>query len=247
MLEFPAENVPKIQVDGPDSIERAAETCRDLWGLGRDTPILNMGRVLERAGVLLLEHDAQSDAIDAFSRSGERLAVLMNTSMGSPSRMRFNLAHETGHLVMHRGARARRGQKEEEANRFGGAFLLPRRAFSLEFPRGRIDWEELFRLKERWGASVALMIKRAFDLNLIDAARYRTAFKYMSMRGWRKEEPYELAPIHPELLNNAFSALREVGKRPIDAANELGWKPATFEELSGIAADDPGPLHLVTN
>jgi Zn-dependent peptidase ImmA (M78 family) len=204
-----------------------------------------MGRVLERAGVLLLEHDADSSAIDAFSRVGKRLAVLVNSSKTSPSRMRFNLAHEMGHIVMHRNTRRGRKQKEAEANRFAGAFLLPREPFSQEFPRGRWDWEALFSLKMRWGGSVALMIRRAYDLNLIDAARYRTAYKYLSMRKWRTEEPYEPDPIHPELIRNAFSALEEMGINPAETAKRLRWQPSTLEELTGIRVYNAGSLRLV--
>jgi len=71
--------------------------------------------------------------------------------------------------------------------------LLPRGAFAREFRTSPFSWNQVFKLKKRWKASAAAIIKRAYDLRLIDAVDYRQSFKYMSARNWGKGgEPHDL-------------------------------------------------------
>lgn len=237
VLSLPREDVPEIRVSNREEIERAAESCRMRWGLGRDVPIKNLTRAVERAGVIVTRFEGSTTKVDAFSRSaGRRPIVVLNTEKDSPSRTRFDLAHECGHLVMHGGLAAGSEDAEREADQFASALLLPRAGFVREFPRGpRIDWAALFRLKRRWGASVAAIVRRAFDLRMIDAAQYQRAYKYMAAQGWRTGEPDEIEPELPEVIPLAIRRLEEhFGASPNVLCRRLQWRRPVFEKVLGV-------------
>ncbi len=242
-LSLPDDNVPSIRVHSREDIERAAETCRARWGLGNDRPIKNLTRAVERAGVVVTRFEGSSTKVDAFSRSGRRSIIVLNTEKESPSRTRFDLAHETGHVVMHGGVIAGGSEAEAQADQFGSALLLPRSGFAREFPRGsRIDWPSLFHLKKRWGASVAAIVRRAYDLRLIDAATYQRAYKYMAAQGWRKGEPDELAIEEPEIVPLSLIQLQKhLNATPLDVCKALRWTADTFQSVTGIAVPEYEP------
>lgn len=244
-LSLPEDGVPSIRVQSREDIERAAEACRVRWGLGSDVPIKNLTRAVERAGVVVTRFEGASTKIDAFSRSGRRSIIVLNTEKDCPSRTRFDLAHETGHLVMHGGLITGDGDSEAQADQFGSAFLMPRAGFAREFPRTvRIDWSALFRLKKRWGASVGAIVRRAYDLRLIDAATYQRAYKYMAAQGWLKGEPEEIAQEEPEIVRLSLEQLeRHLGSTALDVCKALRWTAETFRLVTGIEvpAYEPAP------
>lgn len=237
-VRLPAYSVPTIRAKTPEEIENAAERCRELWGLGLDAPIKNVARALERAGIVIARFAASAGKIDAFSRTGERGVIVLNTDKGSTSRARYDKSHEAGHLVMHAGVDALSEEREVEANRFASAFLLPRAAFAREFPRpvaGRLRFDErLIKMKIRWKASLAAIVRRAFDLKLITASQYEAAFKQYYARHLHRAEPAEPPDEPPELVPLAFDVLKQQGVTRDDVVQRLGW---TRSVLTKIAPD----------
>lgn len=223
VLSLPPIVIPSIPVNTTEDIEKAAEACREKWGLYLDAPITNMTRTLERAGVVVTTFEGVSEKVDAFSLVRGRPVIVRNVDKNSSSRARFDLAHECGHLVMHEGIETGDSATEAEANRFASAFLLPRAAFFREFPRtNQIDWKAMFRLKERWGVSVQAIVRRAFDLGMISAVQYRNANVYISRNGWKRGEPREPQPELPEIIPLAINALKETqGVTCADMAKQL--------------------------
>lgn len=233
-VDFPPDDVPN-HPEATRSIEETAEECRRRWGLGLDAPIVNMTRVLEHSGVVVADFGGDRK-VDAFSRAGARRVVVRNTDTQSRSRLRFDLAHECGHLVMHVGLDASNLELEPAADAFAAAFLLPRRAFVAEFPRSASpSWESLRALKRRWGVSLAAIVRRARDLRLIDALFYQRAYKQMAARGWNTREPDEefVTDEQPELIATALRMLNGTGLAPADVARQLGWAPGLFTDVTG--------------
>jgi len=235
-VEFPEPDFPQIEISDNESIEKAAEQCREHWNLGLDTPISNMVRVLENAGAIITTFKSISEKIDAFSTSVLRPMIIENTT--NACRMRFDLAHECGHLVMHEGIETGDNETESQAHRFASAFLLPRKAFIKEFSflenAYRIPWKKLYELKMRWKVSVAAILRRAKDLNIIDPIQYRNACIYLSRTGQTKQELYDqsIAIEKPEIIKEALSLLDSIGeiKHYID---DNGMTISFFEDLSG--------------
>ncbi len=235
-LSLPPCNPPSFPATTRAEVERAAEKSRAAWGLGLDVPITSMMRVLEqRAGAVATSFAGISEKIDAFSRPGPRDVVVYNPAKESTSRTWFDLAHELGHLVMHRGMETGVPEREDQANQFAAAFLLPRAGFLREFrPATSIHWEHVFALKRRWHASAAAIVRRAYDLQLIGAAQYQRAYKYIHARGWHRGEPEESPAEAPELIPLAFAELeRTAHMTPWSVANDLKLDPGVLELLTG--------------
>lgn len=234
-VKFPALDIPATEVRSLWEIDAAAELCRERWAVGTG-PIANMTRLVERAGVVVCDTIDQ-DEIDAVSWHGPRPIMVQSVSKQSPSRSRFDLAHELGHIVLHRASPSVTQAEEREADRFASALLLPATSFRREFPRAeRLHWPALFDLKARWGVSIAAIVRRAYDLGLITAAKYRSAYVQIRARGWHRGEPNEPEPEHPEALPNAVKAVLRRGKTSFHGlAVELGWPDWRLGRLTGIA------------
>lgn len=238
-VELPPVDFPQISVPDVGGAEAAAEACRDHWGLGRAGPVQSMTRVLEAAGAVVTHFPGLSERVDALSMHRPRPIVVRSAAKDSVVRLRFDLAHECGHLVMHGGVETGDRETEAQAHRFASAFLLPARAFAAEFPRRRhnLDWPGLFSMKRRWGVSVRAIARRAYDLGLIDAAQYRTANVHLARTGQAKGEAGDNDwpwPEEPEVLRAALDVLEgeaEGSKRLL--ALSLGLRPATLDELGG--------------
>lgn len=200
---FRAVNLPKASVRSPDEIERAAELCREKWGAGPG-PLDNVTRAVENAGAFVGAFGPEDDGVDAFSWRGVRPLLMYNKA--APSRGRFSLAHECGHLVMHEGQKTGDAESEAEANRFAGALLIPRASFFREFPRSgsRLAWDGMLRMKEHWKVSLQAILHRARDLDIIGADTYRWSCVHITQRGWRKAEPCEPTEEPPEVLPSAL-------------------------------------------
>lgn len=237
-------------VDFPDSarptsveaIEQIAERTREYWGLGLEGPITNMTRVLENAGAVVVHFDDLTDRIDALSMARRRPIVVRSTAKEAGTRLRFDLAHEAAHLVMHQGVVTGDSVTEGEAFRFAGAFLIPRVAFAREFPRTRrtFDWNALFAMKLRWKVSVRAITRRAFDLGLVDAAQYRTANIQLVKTGQAKFERYDEAiPLESsELLFSAIAWISKNGDARLhQLIAEIGIAPNLFTRLTGYSLD----------
>lgn len=244
LLELPAKNIPTIEPSTDsytnEEIERAAEYCRKNWNLGIDTPISKMTRVLENAGVVITQFKGVSEKVDALSLNRKYPIIVRNTAKESICRMRFDLAHECGHFVLHDGIETGNKVTESEADRFSSAFIFPRSAFVKEFPNmagGRINWNLIYRLKIRWGMSARAIIYRAHQLRLITAQQYRSANVHLNRSGQTKVEKYDdqIQPEKPELLENAFEVMREqLGVSFSLVAKKLGVSVSLLSEVTGI-------------
>jgi IrrE N-terminal-like domain len=137
---------------------------------------------------------------------------------------------------------------EDEANRFAGAFLLPRAAFTRDMmgvkPK---EWAYLFEMKRHWGASVKAILYRAYELGLIDAADYRTRMGYYSFRKWNSGEPEEPARDQPGLFSSMLAKYCEdYGKSIADISKDLGWTVGLFGKITGVRTREKTPSSVLS-
>lgn len=206
-IEFPAERVSEI-VRAPTStqeIEQCAVDVRKHWGLGLG-PIPDLIKLFESRGILVTLVPEACREIDAFSAWHAKRPMIFLVEHSEPSRLRYDAAHELGHLVMHVDVTPGSPELEREANRFAAAFLLPRESFLPECPRS-LNWPLFYELKQRWRVSVQALVRRAYDLGCISQATYRRAFVQINARNERVHERFEPPPERPSMISNAIREL----------------------------------------
>lgn len=244
-LNLPSVSFPDIPIKTVAEIEAAAEETRCVWKLGSG-PISSMMRVVENAGAVVSFFSGVSERVDALSIDRPRPMIIRSEAKPAAVRLRFDLAHECGHLVMHKGVETGDKATEDQANRFASAFLLPRSSFIHEFPRGRVlNWHSIFSMKLRWKVSAAAIIRRAYDLNVISADQYRTGYIHLSKTGQKKIERHDdaIPTEEPELLRSAMSALELTYPGAIRRlASEAGLDDSMFSNVSGLILPKDVPV-----
>ena len=251
-VNYPEANIPTFAPESAaehtyseDEIERAAEEVRKCFGLGLG-PISNVLRLLESKGVIACRLKIPGERIEAFSFwRGERPFVFLASEKESAARSRFDVAHELGHLCLHRWVSAEDIEDtkllkivEREADRFAGAFLLPRKSFSNEIYSPRLI--AFVDLKRRWKVSIQAMVYRCKDLGVFDEQQVVNLYKQISRKNWRTREPLDGEnglPFEDPLL------LSKVAKMVLDAKivsgeelrQSLGFSPSWIERLTGLS------------
>jgi transcriptional regulator with XRE-family HTH domain len=197
-LEFPMLSVP---VRNLEETEEAALVLRNTLNLGID-PIANLTGVLEDHYIHIIEVDASEafDGISAVARDtdGNLLAAAIATRSGVPGdRQRLNITHELGHLILdlHKDV-----DPEKAAFRFGAAFLAPAEQLRRDVgdKRSRVQENELFYLKKRYGISIQAILFRLRDLGIITDAYYKKWCIQINKFGWKKHEPIKMRSEKPE-------------------------------------------------
>lgn len=247
-VDFPEVNLPMRSFTDPEQItaadiEEAADECRALWSLGRRA-IPDLAMAVEGAGVILVREEtgvATIEGLSAWSQALNRPLILLSADKHNGFRSRFDLAHELGHLILHKGIDrstdpARHKLMEDQAHRFAGAFLLPAETFAADV-RNPVTLDSLLLLKQRWGVSVAAMVMRLWALHIIDDDAKSLLFKRRSARWGVKAEPGDdgRAPEQTRLLKRTIELLASSGVMPIDAvAGYVGLSATDIEMLTGL-------------
>lgn len=248
-VDYPALNLPTRQFKEPDEItpdeiELAASECRDLWRIGR-TAVPDLALAIEGAGVVLIREEtgiSQIEGLSAWSDALGRPLVLLSADKDNGYRSRFDLAHELGHLILHRfiprpTERDRHKQLEQQAHRFAGAFLLPAETFASEV-RTPVTLDDLLLLKRRWGVSVAAIVMRLRALKILDEEAAQSLFKRRSARWGAKSEPGDgdRSPERPRLLRRTIDLLVEENVMPLDSIpRHIGLAAHDIEMLAGLS------------
>jgi Zn-dependent peptidase ImmA (M78 family)/DNA-binding XRE family transcriptional regulator len=196
-------------------IEAFAGAARELIGVRADKVVNNVTRCVERLGILvtglnLPDLGSRIDGISTPERTKEPFVVAINLHK-SGDRLRFSTAHELGHLLLHtEGNRPlNREDREIEADAFASAFLLPREPVLDELSPG-LTLAGYARIKARWGVSIQAIVRRAFDLRVIDKDRYRSLQVQISTRGWRTDEPVDVPRETPAIPTPDIGGVRRM-------------------------------------
>lgn len=252
-VNYPAVDVPSATAsasDGrysEDEIEEIASDCRKRWGLSVG-PISNVLALMENKGIVTCRYEIEGERIDAFSFwNGKRPFIFMASEKEAGVRVRFDAAHELGHLILHRWIEPEEiadpkilKRIEAEADRFAGAFLLPKKSFPNEFYTARLD--AFLDLKRRWGVSIQAMVYRCKDLELIDDSQFTNLYKQISFRRWRSKEPLDDPNVirieQPRMLQKAALMLLENGKKhPEEICSEIALNPRMIAAFWNVSLE----------
>lgn len=247
-VDFPDRNFPDIAFSGRNAfsecadeeetseIESIATQCRTFWGLGFG-PIVNLQKTVESNGIIITSLFTDKDEIDAFSQrtiiNGNSVYIIVLNSTKNNVRTRFDIAHELGHIFLHPWSenieelsRQEFKERESQANKFAGAFLLPRESFGNDVSHYPTKLEYYLHLKEKWNVSIQAMIYRTHQLKIISTTQYQYLMRQISKRGWRSCEPYDRPfDIEKTLLQEAIELLFSSGEmKPYDLMTALKSK-----------------------
>jgi Zn-dependent peptidase ImmA (M78 family)/transcriptional regulator with XRE-family HTH domain len=223
-VEFPSVNFPDLQCPKDpfkiqeQDIEIVASSLRKFWGLG-DGIISNTIYLLENNGAIVTKMHIGVETIDAFSNwrlLEDRPYIILGLDKGSASRSRLDVAHELGHMVLHRNIDKDDFKKphifklvEEQAFKFAGAFLMPSYSFASDFSGPSLS--ALQSLKLRWKVAMSAMLIRARDLRLISEDQENNLWRSYGRKGYRRREPLddEIPQEDPAILQQTFRMLIE--------------------------------------
>jgi Zn-dependent peptidase ImmA (M78 family)/DNA-binding XRE family transcriptional regulator len=184
--------ISDISVTSAQDVEVAAEALREAWELGHD-PLFNILELLEDKGVKIIELESDQDFDGASTYVGKNMPVIV-LNRGRKKhldRYRFTALHELGHLLLNFEDPDLHHKTEESlCNRFAGALLIPKDALVHEFggKRHHLGLKELAAIKQQYGISVAGLVYRMRDLEFISQPTYRSFFKMLSTKGFKKDE-----------------------------------------------------------
>lgn len=249
-VNLPQVNYPVIRLPADPleikhaDIEEAATAARRHWRLG-DGPISNVVLLLENNGTVIVRHDLGAETLDAFSmwsNAEQSPYVVLNSEKNVAVRSRFDIAHELGHLIIHKNIPPGCLNRpelfeliEQQAHSFASAFLLPAKTFVSDMAAPTLD---AFRaLKAKWRVSIQTMIFRAKDLNLLSPDQERRLWPNLARRGWRTSEPLDdiLEPEMPRLLPRSIELMVKGGVTTCqDIVFQNALPAEDIEELTGL-------------
>jgi len=244
LIDFPKFNFssnPAMITD--DDIEQAATATRRFWGL-KDGPISNVTLLLENSGAIILREPFDEHNLDAHSAWIDAVPyITLSEDKHSAVRSRLDVAHELGHLLVHRNLDEGRLEKhiddhkltERQAYWFASCFLMPRSSFARDFAVPTLDY--MLTLKSKWKVSVAAILMYSKLLGLITPEKADHLFALHGRRGWKRREPLDddIPAEQPRLLRLAFElAIGEKVFAPEDVLAGLSLYDSDVENLAGL-------------
>jgi Zn-dependent peptidase ImmA (M78 family)/transcriptional regulator with XRE-family HTH domain len=237
----PRSDIPRLDPEeyGGD-VEQIAGTVRAHW-LVPAGPFPNLTRAVERAGALVVHSAMGGSAVSGVTVNVPGLPPLIMLNADQPAdRMRFTLAHELGHVVMHRFPGP---EMEREANEFASALLMPAADIRIAMS-GRIDMRRLAALKPEWRVSMQGLLYRAQALGLIDKGEAGWLWRQFSASRMRTREPPELdfeveKPVVVERIVKLH--LDDFGMKAAQLAEMLHGRADMLRDLYGIGESDIPP------
>lgn len=211
MVDMPLDRIPNIDLQAlSGDIEIAAERARLAMG-APSGPIDNLARLIEDCGAIVVDRNFEVNEIDALCRWVPELPKIFFINGSRPAdRIRFSLAHELGHTILHFGRDLDHAVAERQADAFASAFLLPRSEF-LRDMKGSLSLPDLAALKRKWRVSMQAIARRAHSLGAIDDSRFKSICVQMARNGWRKSEPVTVAGETPRMFGHLLRANLEAG------------------------------------
>lgn len=226
-------DIRPIQVD--DFNGDAAEVARLIrvgWHLPHG-PIKNLVEVIEGARGIVVPFDFGTNRIDAISHwnSNGMPPVFFVNAYSPMDRLRFTIAHELGHVIMHQSIDP---DMERQADEFASELLMPARDIKPYLVD--ISLARLADLKRYWRVSMAALLKRAADLRVITPRKARSLWVELGKAGYRKREPTEL-----DLPRESPSLLDEIIQAYTD---DMGYSVSELARMLNLTENETTEIYF---
>lgn len=198
---------------------RAASVARQWLKLGKPHSFVDYRSAIEAKGVLVFRTNGyagkwqipKESPVLGFSLYDKRHPLIVVKKQGVEARQTFTLAHELGHLLLHKSSMiddesdllSHKG-KEAAANQFAGHFLIPEdyllQIDDSERPRHVSEFDSwLGKHRAAWGVSTEVILIRLLEVDRLEREIYdayrswtrdqRFIEKDGGNRGYRHREP----------------------------------------------------------
>lgn len=227
-VELPPFAFKCVDLDDGASASDVASQVRRQFKLGME-PVRDICNLLEANGVSVYFWDCGFDWFDGVSLITDNGHPFVIVNRNKPNdRIRFSLAHELGHILMHEDLsffvnEAR--NKEQEAYDFASELLMPT-AYIRDSLVG-LNLKYLCQMKRYWKVSMAALLYKAYKMGCIDAGRYKYFRTELSRNHWSRNEPIDVDIDEPMVIRSITSLL----------SNELGLSTEDISERSSIPTD----------
>jgi len=226
-VDFPV----RTQIHNVTEADNVAADIRRKWNLGNDA-LESVTHTLESNGAIILRYRRQEtrcfDGLSALINNCWPLLLINDTV--AIDRLRFDLAHELGHIVMNTSRLENEKSEEYAVHRFASSFLMPPEVLKGELgaKRSNLFLPELLYIKEKFGISVAALLYAARVHGIVGEQACTALRIELARRGWRRREPDVFRG------NENPSRLRQLLVRAV-AEDLMSLRNASelFPELSG--------------
>lgn len=247
----PSLQLPQFDIESYESPPQIADMVRRHWKVPAG-PVKNLTRLLERAGIIVSFSEFNGAGTDKSKRDGSGVSGVTFSAPGQPplillnpnhpaDRVRFTLAHELGHLVMHRFPTP---AMEKEANEFASAFLLPPDELRGACRGRKIDLALLGNLKLEWKVSMQGILYAIQRERIVTKNQANYLWKQISVKGWRTREPasldfeHDLPKVMPTIVK---SHLVDLGFGKDELAQLAKVNAEEFDGLYPFSDGEAGP------
>ncbi len=236
-LELPEYTLGEYDLEQGISPSDVARQVRRQCKLGV-APIKDICTIFEKNGVFVYPWNCAYDDFDGVSLitdNGYHLIIV--NSNRSNDRIRWTLAHELGHSLMHENITLfvnENRNKEDEANEFASEFLLPESETKSAFTN--IKMSQLHSFKTYWLTSMGAIVQRAKQLGCITNEKYKLLRIEFSRNRWNKKEPIPVSLDTPTVYNKMHflitselhynnENMAKAMKIPVDILNTIFARP----------------------
>jgi Zn-dependent peptidase ImmA (M78 family) len=200
---LPSLDLPTFCGDDPQT---AAQLLRSMWGLGTK-PLPNLVQLCESKGIRVYTLPPFADAVDAYSIWRDEVPYIFLARRKTSERIRFDLAHELGHLILHSAEPAETTAQEREADAFASEFLIPADSI-VEYLGHNPSVREILATRSMFKVSALALTAAARKAGRLTDWAYRQTCIELAQRGFRLSEPggmpnYEMSRVFAQVLGGS--------------------------------------------
>ena len=232
--------MPLPEADFPDIAhrrdpEQVAEFVRRKWNLD-ERPIESMMQLLEGRGVRIFSLPADAADAGTFSLWHRNQPFVLLDAAKPQGELRFELALQLGHLLLHRSGAPAGPKGQHAAGAFAAAFLMPADAICAD-ARHPPALAKLIDLARKWGVPPTAIAHRLHKLELLSDWQYRKVRDQVTAHGAAHEGASAGAYRETSLLlQRLFASLLGRGITKHKIASTVHIYPKDVDELAfGLA------------
>jgi len=222
--------IPTFKVTEENTPNQIAKQFRQCLNLGK--PVIdNLTKVLEQQGIIISCFEFGSERVDSRSiLTDDQFPIIFLNKSHLGDRLRFSLAFQLGHLVMHTYSPVPADREiSHEANLFAAELLMPEEAIREDFKDG-VTLPLLAQLKRKWKVSMISLLYRADDLGFLTPNQKRYLVQQFNQAKIRRREPVELdvEKEQPKLIHQMV----------VEYCNQEGLSLPQFTQVLALELED---------